>query len=89
MSVYRYMVDLALPNPLPAFFSTYPTQQELTWISNHTWFEIIRAAIVRLKNYSSKIQEGQPNAEDTTKAKYHVCYHDEDPQHQCAPEQDI
>jgi len=89
MSVYRYMIDLAVPRPLPAFFDTKPTPAEITWITNHTWIEIIREAVIRLKNYSSKINNGVNLEEDTTKAKYHVCHHDEVPQLPCEPEEDI
>ena len=89
MSMYRYMIDLALPNPLPTVFSTKPTGPELTWMSNHTWLECIRAGIVKLKGFSSKINAGEAPEEDTMRAKWHICYHDEDPTSSCGPEYDI
>ncbi len=89
MSVIRYIIDLAAPNPLPAILYTNPTAGELTWMSNHTWLEIIRAAIVKLKGLSSKINPGEMDEENTLKAKYHICYHDEDPISPCGPEFDI
>ncbi len=89
MSVIRYRIDLAAPNPLPPVLFTKPTAAELTWMSNHTWLEIIRAAIVKLKGLSNKIKPGTIWEEDTLKSKYHICHHDETPPIPCEPEEDI
>ncbi len=37
----------------------------------------IRQAVQTLKSYASKINEGQPNEEATTRAVFHICRHDE------------
>jgi len=89
MSLYRYNINLALPKPIPNVFDTKPTSKELTWISNHTWIEIIREAILRLKAHSVIINPEKPNVEDTIKAVYHICYHDETPPKPCETPVDI
>ena len=49
----------------------------------------IRQAILDLKAYASKINEGQPNEEMSVKATYHKCYHNETPTKPCEAEQEI
>jgi hypothetical protein len=89
MSKIRFTADLALPNPLPTALNNNPTPQEIIWMQNHTWLEIIKQAIVRLKGYASNMQPGTHMEENSTKATYHVCYHDIFPFAPCGPEQDI
>jgi hypothetical protein len=82
-------MDLALPSPLPQALNQKPTPAELTWLQDHTWLEILRKAIQRLKSYSEIIQPGTDRQEDTTRAKYHLCHHDETPTLPCEQEQDV
>jgi len=50
----------------------------------------IRGGIQKLKKLSRKINEGLPNEENTVRAIYRICYHDEGEGHPpCEPEQDI
>jgi len=42
-----------------------------------------------LKGFAVKINVGKANEEDTIKAKWHKCFHDETPNTPCAPEVEI
>lgn len=63
MSYLRFMIDLAIKEPIPDELSEQ--------------LDVIRTHIRTLKSYASKINEGLLNEEDTTRAKYHKCRHDE------------
>ena len=49
----------------------------------------IRQAIRDLKVFASKINEGKDNEEMTVRAAYHICYHNENSNKPCKPEQEI
>lgn len=49
----------------------------------------IKTSILDFKNYSTKINDGKIDQEDTTKAIFHKCYHDEDPSKPCDQIKDI
>ena len=63
MSLRRYMIDLAIPEPVAPGL-----QGQLTAIEQH---------IRILKSFAVKINEGEINEEYTTKATRHTCHHDE------------
>ncbi len=48
----------------------------------------IRDKFLQLKSLCRKINEGQPNEENTVTFKYHICHHDEGDT-TCEPEQEI
>lgn len=63
MSYTRISIDLAFKNPMS---NTVKNKlQELKTLAKQG------------KTYAKKINEGQPNEENTVRATYHVCYHDE------------
>lgn len=73
MSYLRFNLDLAVKEPLPqALVDALPT---------------IRGAILRLKSYASKINEGRANEEMTVRVVYHRCRHDEGAP--CDPEREV
>jgi len=51
-----------------------------------TYAQIALAMIRKLKNLSSKINEGLPNEEMTVVAKRHTCNHDVNPTSNCVEE---
>ena len=73
MSYRRYMIDLAIPEPLPSTL-----RGQLTAIEEH-----IRV----LKSFAVKINEGKDNEEMTTRAVWHICHHDSGGN--CEPESEI
>ena len=73
MSLLRFMIDLAVEQPLPPGL-----QGQLN---------AIKQQIRNFQSFSSRINEGQPNEEDTTLAKQHICHHDTG--ESCEPEEDI
>ena len=75
MSYIRLRVELAFPEPLAPILANNITQ--------------IRQAIRDLKSFARNINAGTELEENTTLAVYHRCYHDEDPERPCDPEQDI
>lgn len=76
MSYKRYMLDLAFLMPLEP-----PLQGELTA------FEATIRTVLR--NSATKINEGLPNEEDTTKATWHECNHDSGNKVSCGQEVEI
>ena len=72
--LYRFSLDLAIPQ---AVYDSIPTAKKID----------IRDRIRELKSYAVKINEGLPYEEDTTRATWHECYHDEGLP--CKPEQNI
>ncbi len=71
---------------LPAELRVKPTQAELNAIANMTYAQIAMAMFRKLKNLSSKINEGLPNEEMTIIAKRHTCNHDLNPITSCVEE---
>lgn len=71
---------------LPAELRAKPTQAELNAIATMTYAQIVLAVVRKLKNLSSKINEGLPNEEMTVIAKRHTCTHDLQPTIPCAEE---
>ncbi|KKN76895.1 hypothetical protein LCGC14_0365460 [marine sediment metagenome] len=52
--------------------------------------KVVLADLHDLKKYAQKINEGQPNEENTTRAIYRICYHDEGEGHKPdSPEMEI
>ncbi len=87
MAHRRYTIDLAIPETIPAALLQKPTPAQLTALGNMTWAEIIMEMVRRLKGYSERINAGTAKAEDTVRAKQHICRHaDNQP---CDPEEDI
>jgi len=70
----RFMIDLAIPEKV---FKAIPADTKAG----------VRDAIRYMKSKAVKINEGKMNEEDTTRAIWHKCYHDEGKA--CAPEEDI
>ena len=75
MSGTRFMIDGFIPDPMPQVL-----------VDN---LPEIRQRVRQLMSFCVNINEGQPNEENTTKAVYHKCYHDEDPVRACDPAQNI
>ena len=73
MSYLRLILDLAVKEPLPSKLADKLSE--------------IQEGIRFIKSFASKINEGKVNEEDTTKAVYHRCLHDEGLP--CEPESDI
>lgn len=90
MSYERLNIQLAVKlddqGRLPEELRARPTQAELTTISNMTYAQIVLAMIRKLKNLSSKINEGLPNEEMTVIARRHTCNHDTQPTMPCVEE---
>lgn len=63
MSYTRIKIDLAFKNPMSN--TVKAKLQEL------------KSLIKQGKAYAEKINAGKPNEENTVKAQWHVCYHDE------------
>ncbi len=68
---------------LPLELRQKPTQGELNAIADMTYAQIVLAMVRKLKNLSSKINEGLTNEEMTVVAKRHTCTHDANPISQC------
>ena len=64
MSLIRFQLDLAIPE---AVYNAIPLAKRVVIIN----------AVRALKAYAVKINAGAANEEMTTKAKWHVCRHDE------------
>ncbi len=75
MSYLRFIVDLAIKQPISSGL-----QAQLSAIATQ---------ILRLQSESEKINPGQIMEENSTRATYHVCHHDEHPPKPCDPEEDI
>jgi len=86
MSFLRFNLDLAIKQPLPAVLLEKPTAAQLQAMTGMTWVQIFREMVKRLKKQSEKI-ESTYNIEETTRATFHVCRHDEG--FSCDPEQEI
>ena len=77
MALWRCNIQLAIPE---AVYDAIPAAKKLA----------ARDAIRQLKALAVNINEGLPNRENTTKAVWQKCYHDEGANHPpCEPEQDI
>lgn len=63
MSYTRINIDLAFKNPMP------------TVVKNK--LNELKVMVKQGQVYAEKINEGLPNEENTVKASYHICYHDE------------
>ena len=63
MSYIRITIDLAFKQPLP------------TAVKNK--LDELKALIVQGKAYAEKINAGSPNEENTVRAVWHICRHDE------------
>lgn len=74
MSYIRLQIDLAVKQP------TSP-------VITAEFSELLRL-IRNFKFFSSKINPGQPNEENTLRATYHICHHDEEGL-PCESEKDI
>ena len=75
MSLRRYIIDLAIPEPIPPGLNG-----QLNAIEQH-----IRV----LKSFAVKINKGKVNEENTDKATYHTCHHDKVPTEPCEHETEI
>ncbi len=75
MSLIRYRIDLAIPEPIPPALAG-----QLNAIEQH-----IRV----LKSFAVKINDGMVDEEATIKATKHICHHDEIGNSTCEPEQEI
>ena len=75
MSGTRFEIDGFIPDPMP---------QELK-----DRLPEIRAGIRKLMAYCVKINEGKDSEENTIKAIYYSCYHDEVPTKPCGSVQEI
>ena len=75
MSYRRFTLDLAIPE---AVYDAIPTATKTT----------IRDRIRQLKALAVKINEGQPNEENTVKATWHIC-HNDTRDIKCEPEMEI
>ena len=52
--------------------------------------KVVRSTIRDFKQYARKINEGQPNEEETVRAIFRICFHDEGEGHRPdTPEQEI
>ena len=84
MSGYRFRFDL--------FIQFDPTTKDIDPELKKDILKI-RDECIKLKSFSKKIVPTDPTGnrpeEDTTKAVFHICYHDENPTLPCDPEQDI
>lgn len=84
MSGYRFMFDLFIPFEKDTKDIPEDLKKDIL---------IIRDQIVKLKEYAQKIQPTDPTGnrmtEDTDKATFHVCYHNESPVKPCGEEKDI
>lgn len=76
MALIRFNLDLAIPETV---YNAIPTEKKLA----------VRDRIRELKALAVKINEGQSNEEMTIKAVWHKCYHDENLNKPCEPEQEI
>ena len=74
MSLIRFQLDLAIPEPV---YNNIPAAKKLAF----------RDVIRQLKALAVKINEGTANEEATVKATWHKCYHDTGGA--CEPEQEI
>jgi len=86
MSFLRFNLDLAIKQPLPLGLLEKPTSTQLQAMADMTWVQIFREMVRRLKTYSEKI-ELVKSIEETTRATFHVCRHDEEKS--CDPMQEI
>ena len=76
MAGIRFGLDLFIPE---AVYNAIPVAKKLA----------IRDRIRELKALAVKVNSGKPTEELTIRATYHKCYHDEDINKPCDPEQDI
>jgi len=74
MSYFRFSLDLAIPEAIYNGISLAVKQN-------------IRDRIRDLKAYAQKINAGQANEEDTIRARWHICRHDEGKP--CEPEVEV
>ena len=76
MSLIRLNLDLAIPKTV---YDAIPLAKK----------QAFKQAVLDMKAYAVKINEGLPNEEMTVKATYHQCFHDETPPKPCEAEQEI
>ena len=74
--LYRFNLDLAIPSNV---FDSISDAK----------IKAFRDAIRDIKAYAVKINEGKDNEEMTVRAVFHKCYHDENANKPCEPEQEI
>ncbi len=73
MAYLRFMIDFAIPeDPNGTLVGGLKIPTILA-----DKIPVIRQAILNLKGYAENINEGLPNEEETTKAKWHICRHDQ------------
>jgi hypothetical protein len=63
LSYLRFTLDLAIKQPLPQVLQNK--------------IPLIKEKILELKNYAEKINTGINNEENSVRAVYHICRHDE------------
>ena len=74
MSLIRFGLDLAIPETV---YNAIPAAKK----------QAFKDAVLAIKAYAVKINEGQPTEETTVKASWHICHHDTGGA--CDPEQNI
>jgi len=84
MSGYRFMFDLFIPFEKDTKDIPADLKKDIL---------IIREQMVKLKEYAQKItptdSTGNRMTEETDKATFHVCHHDENPVKPCGEEKDV
>jgi len=80
MSGLRFRIDLFVP---------LDSKTEKVDSVLQTKIDTIKTSILDFRQYSQKINPGKEAEEDTTKAVFHKCYHDETPPKPCEADKDI
>lgn len=80
MAFKRFSIDLAIPENYPIFNTAIKdilSAEELQRINTMNVMDLFKKLVTYLQTYSVKINAGNTNEEQTNKATYHICRHDE------------